>query len=122
MVPLCPWVRANRNLHAKAAAAQPNTVDRFRIEVIRNEFVVSLKIVVADIEVDGSLAAFRALAQDFNRLVVPLEEWRNHGGHKGLGDHLGQRLAYEIRYEPGQKAVAIGRFNRNGHVHGWGGS
>src|ERR1700716_39127 len=39
-----PWVRPHRHLHAKTALAESYTVDRLGVQVIRDELVVTLKI------------------------------------------------------------------------------
>src|ERR1041385_128108 len=50
LVGLCPRIRAHRHFGAEAAAAQAHAVGALRMEVIRDELVISLEFVVGDVE------------------------------------------------------------------------
>jgi len=56
-----PRIRSHRHFHAKAAFAQAYAIDRLRMEIVGDELVISLEIVVRDVEEDRgvfTLAAF----------------------------------------------------------------
>src|SRR5262249_29856859 len=115
----CPRIGAHSHFDSKAATAQSNAVHRVRMQIIWNELVISLKIVIGDIEIDGSVLAFGALFQDFHRLLVPFHQGRNERGNKRLLDHLSQRLAYQQRYELGWKVRIIVGLNHHGQLQCW---
>src|SRR5215831_19067550 len=50
-----PGVGTYRHFYAKAAAAHPNTVDRVRIQIVRNELVVPFEVMIGDIKIDRAL-------------------------------------------------------------------
>src|SRR5258708_582381 len=39
-----PGVRSHRNLHPEAALAQPHAIDGFRMQIVRDKFVVAFEI------------------------------------------------------------------------------
>ena len=46
------------------------------MQVVRHELVVALEIVIGNVEEDGPILAFGALAQDFNGQLMPFEQRR----------------------------------------------
>jgi orotidine-5'-phosphate decarboxylase len=70
-----PGIGADRNLHAEAAFAESDAVDRFRMEVVGNELVVSLEILVSDVEENSPVFAFGTLPENLDRDCVAFKEW-----------------------------------------------
>src|ERR1700728_4706544 len=62
-----PRIRSHGNLHPETTLAQAHAVNRFRMQIIRNELVVALKFVVSDIEENRAIFRFNALAQNPHR-------------------------------------------------------
>ena len=113
-----PGIRSDGNFHAKAALAQPDTVDGLRMQVVRDEFVVTLEVVVGDVKEDGAVLTFCAFAKDADGKLVTLEQRRKQGSDEGLFENLGEGLCGQERNEIGDEAV-IGRgLDDHGELHG----
>src|SRR4051794_13765757 len=69
-----PRIRTNAHLGAKAAFTEAHTIHRLRMEIIGNKFVVSLERLVGDVEVNGAIFIFGALAQNANRFLVTVNQ------------------------------------------------
>src|SRR6202034_1895089 len=79
-----PGIGTNRNLSAEAGLAQSNTVGRIGMQEVGNEFVVTLHRLISDVEVQGAVHQFGALADQGQRFVVALEQRRKQLGDKRL--------------------------------------
>src|SRR5436305_9403668 len=113
-----PGIRSHGYFDPEAAAAQTYAVDRITMQVIRDELVVSLKVVVSDIEVDGLVLALRSPAQDVDGFPMPLHQRWNQRSHKWLFDYLGQRFTDQQRDQARQKAGIVGGFNHHRQLQG----
>ena len=72
-----PRIRSHRHFRPEAALAQSHAVNAARIQVVRDKLVVALKFVIGDVEEDRAVLALGALAQDLDRLAMPLHQRRN---------------------------------------------
>src|SRR5215471_18706852 len=59
---LRPRVGTNRYFHPERTLAQPDTVDRVRMQIVRDELVVALELAITNVEVDRSVSFFGALS------------------------------------------------------------
>src|ERR1700752_5497530 len=90
------------------------------MQIIRNEFVVSLEIVVADVEEDRSILALRSVFENPNRKFVAFEQRRKQRGYKRLLENFIQRFRGQERNQVGDEAVIGRRFDDHGQFHGGG--
>jgi len=65
--------------------------------MIGDELVISLQILIADIEKDGAVFALRALLENTDRQLVPPEQRRKQRGNEWLLQNFRKRLAGEQR-------------------------
>src|SRR5579864_235431 len=68
-----PGIRSHRNLHAEAALAEPHAVDRLRMQVVGNEFVVALEIVIGDVEENRAVLALSSFLENPDGKLVAFE-------------------------------------------------
>src|SRR5579859_532230 len=103
-----PGIGPDRNLHAKAALTQADAVDRLRMQIIRDKFVVALEIVIGNIEKNRSILALSAFFENSDgKLMTPEERRKQRRDERRLQD-FAQRLGGQQRNQVGDKAV-IGR-------------
>src|SRR5579863_2586816 len=62
-----PGIRSHGNFHPKTALAQSHAVDRFRVQIVWNEFVVTLEFVIGDIEEQRAIFRLDAVAKNSHR-------------------------------------------------------
>src|SRR6516165_3623555 len=63
-----PRVGSHRNFCAQRRLAYTDAVDAFREQIIRNEFVVAVEIVIADIELNHTILEMSGSTHDIDRL------------------------------------------------------
>ena len=63
------------------------------MEIVRNELVVTLEIVIGDVEENCSVNAFRALLEDFDGELVPAKQRRKQRSDERLFENVGERLS-----------------------------
>src|ERR1043165_9002525 len=59
-----PRIRSYRHFDAKAALAQADAVNRFRMQIIGHELVVTFEVLIADIEKERAIFRVNPLFQD----------------------------------------------------------
>src|SRR6266849_3145169 len=87
-----PRIRPDRDLGAVGRCAYADRVKAIRIEQVRDELVVALEVLVAHVEEDNAVASLSALAQQFNRALVALEQRPDQPGHQA---RLGGRFDHQ---------------------------
>src|SRR5258706_2377882 len=75
-----PWVRSDRNFYTKAALAKSHAIDGFGMQIVGNELVVTLEILIGDIEENRSVDTLGPLLQDFDGVLVAPEQCRQNEG------------------------------------------
>src|SRR5229473_2728974 len=71
---LIPRVGAQGNFRARGGGADADGINTFRVQQIRYEFVVALKVEIANVEKNDAIARFDAFAQNFDGAAVALEK------------------------------------------------
>src|SRR5579864_4625785 len=84
-----PGVRSHGDFYPETALAQAHTVNRFRMQIVRNEFVVTLEFMIGDVEENGAVFGFDAFAEDGHGPLMTLQKRREQGRNEGLFDDLG---------------------------------
>ena len=65
-VGLGPGIRANRNLGAEAGPGEADGISGLGMEIVRDELVVAIQRQIGEVEEDGAVALFGALADQGN--------------------------------------------------------
>src|SRR6185437_13630341 len=94
-----PGIRSYRYFHSKAALAEAHAINRFWMQVVRHELVVSLKLMVGDIEKNCPILGFNAVLQNFDGFFMALKQRRQQLGDERLRDDLRKRFAGKQRNE-----------------------
>src|SRR5713226_3326450 len=113
-----PRIGPDRDLGAVGRCAYADRVKAIRIEQVRDELVVALEVLVAHVEEDNAVASLSALAQQFNRALVALEQRPEQPGHARQPHHLRQRPRRQLRDEPRHQAGLGGCFDHQRKLRG----
>ncbi len=71
---LVPGVGAEGNFGADDGSADADGINALRVKQVGNEFVVTLKVQVADVEKDDAVAGLGALLENFDGFAVAFEK------------------------------------------------
>src|SRR4029077_20007075 len=113
-----PGVGSDGYLHAETAFAETHTVNRFWVQIIRDELVVALEIPVRDVEEQRPVLRLNTLSQNRNRTLMTFQQRRQKRRHEGFIQNLRQGLGYQERNESGDETVFLRRFDHHGQFHG----
>src|SRR5262249_25550621 len=97
--------------------AYTDAVDAFREKIIRNEFVVAVEIVIADIELNHTILKMSGSTHDIDRLdmmFVQLLECLTY--HRILND-LSKRTRLQIADDLVNQTRIVGRFDDQHQLH-----
>ena len=89
------------------------------MQVVGDELVEAFQLMVGDVEEDGAVFFFAARADERDGFLVALHERRQQRGHKGLGQHLGQRHFGKQRNETRDEQGILRGLDDEGELHGW---
>src|SRR5229473_5186525 len=115
---LIPRVGAQGNFRARGGGADADGINTFRVQQIRYEFVVALKVEIANVEKNDAIARFDAFAQNFDGAAVALEERAKMLGHQRELHHFTQRAVGQLRNDARRQAVFRRGFNHQGELRG----
>ena len=79
-----PRIGTDSDLGAEAGFGEADGVHGLRKQVVGDELVEALQRVIGDVEVDGSVDAFRAIADERERFLMTLEQRRQKAGDEWL--------------------------------------
>src|SRR5579862_331954 len=115
-----PGIRSDGNLHAEAALAQSHAVNGLGVQIIRNEFVIALKVLVGDVEKDGAVNAFGSLLHNLDRELVAAKQRGQKRSYERLFEDRIQRLGCEQWNKVGDETLVWRGFDDHGQLHSGG--
>src|ERR1700683_3138409 len=89
------------------------------MQVVGNELVVTLEILIGDVEKNSSVDAFGALLKDFHRDFVTPEQWGQEWSDERLFQNGGEGLGGEKRNQVRNELIR-GGLDDHGQLHGRG--
>jgi hypothetical protein len=113
-----PGIGADGDLGPEAGFRQADGVGGLGVNVVGDELVVSLHGLIADVEVDGAVFRFGAVADEAEGFFVALEERREERGDEGLPEDIGERHRRQQRDETRDEGGVLARFDDQGELHG----
>ena len=111
-----PRIRSHRDLGAKARLRQADRVGGMGIQVVRDELVEPFQRMVGDIEEDRPVALFGAAADQFQGLLVPLQQRRQQPATNGCSA-LRERHLCQQRNQPRNKLRVLRRLDDQRQLH-----
>src|SRR5215831_8607032 len=91
-----PWVGAHGHLRADRRMAHANTVNTVGEQVIRNEFVVAIQVMIADVELNDAVCTRGEATHDFDRLEMMRIQFFESRSNLWLFYNLRQRFVLNL--------------------------
>src|ERR1700692_3708538 len=113
-----PRVRPDRNLYPERTLADADAVNRIRMKIVGNEFVVAFEVEVGDVEKNRAVFFYAALPQNLDGPLVAFEQRRQDGGNEWFFKNAGERLVGKQRNHRLDEVAVGGGFDGHGQLHG----